>query len=297
MANDSVSEAIHPKRAAAVLWSPEPAVQPPGPPEGEYRDRQTMRPERKHRVSTKLKSSGAPVSVAEAPAPVRYCPTIKELPPEERPRERLIKHGPGALSTSELIALLIRTGKQGLNAKQVADQMLAHFGSAKELASASIEQLCKIDGIEQAKAAQIHAAIEFGKRLHPFTPDTRPSIGSPQDVANLLMPELRYQKKETLKSVLLDAKNRVIAVRTVSIGDLTQSIATGREVFKDAVAASAASLIVAHNHPSGDPTPSTDDVTTTKRLIQAGALLGIELLDHIVIGDGHFVSLRERGLI
>ena len=130
-----------------------------------------------------------------------------------------------------------------------------------------------------------------------FTDGERPSIGGPRDVANLLMPDLRYQKKEHLKSLLLDTKNRVLAIKTVSIGDLSSSIVHPREVYKDAVLASAASLIVAHNHPSGDPTPSAEDVSVTKRLIQAGEIMGIDLLDHIVIGDGVFASLKERGLI
>lgn len=232
-----------------------------------------------------------------ASAHARYSPAIKDLPASDRPRERLCASGPGALSTAELIAILIRVGNRQRSAVSLGEHLLAHFGSIKGIACATIEELAKVHGIGIAKAAEIKAAIEFGNRLLLFTDDLRPAIGSPRDIANLLMPDLRYLKKETLKSVLLDTKNKVLAIKTVSVGDLSSSIVHPREVFKDAVIASAAALIVAHNHPSGDPTPSPEDVAVTKRLIGAGEILGIDLLDHIVIGDGTFASLKERGLI
>ncbi len=243
-----------------------------------------------------------PKRKAAAPAPQgesreRYSPTIKELPAEERPRERLHAYGAQALTTAELLAILIRTGNAERSAVSLGEYLLAEFGSIKGVASASLEQIAHVKGLGEAKAAQIKAAVEFGNRLALFTEDAKPSIGGPRDVANLLMSDLRYQKKEHLKSLLMDTKNRVLAVRTVSIGDLSSSIVHPREVYKDAVVASAASIIVAHNHPSGDPTPSAEDVAVTKRLIQAGEIMGIDLLDHIVIGDGVFVSLKERGLI
>ena len=227
----------------------------------------------------------------------RYSPTIKELPHVDRPRERLTLHGPQALTTAELLAILIRVGNQERSAVSLGEHLLAEFGSISEVAAASVEELSVVKGIGEAKAAQIKAAIEFGKRASLFGSSDRPTINTPQDAANLVMSDLRYLKKETLKSILVDTKARVIAVKTVSIGDLTSSIVHPREVFKDAVLASAASIIVAHNHPSGDPTPSADDVSITKRLISAGEILGIELLDHLVVGDGNFVSLKERGLI
>ena len=227
----------------------------------------------------------------------RYSPTIKELPAEERPRERLRAYGVQALTTAELIAILIRTGSGERSAVSLGEFLLAEFGSIKGVATASVEHLARVKGLGEVKAGQIKAAIEFGNRLSLFTEDAKPSIGGPRDVANLLMPDLRYQKKEILKSLLLNTKNRVLAIRTVSIGDLSSSIVHPREVFKDAVIISAAALIVAHNHPSGDPTPSGEDVAVTKRLISAGEIMGIDLLDHIVIGDGVFVSLKERGLI
>ena len=226
---------------------------------------------------------------------LRYSPTIKELPLDERPRERLAANGATALTTAELLAILIRVGNAQRSAVSLGEHLLAHFGNIKEIACAPVEALAKVHGIGKAKAAQIKAAIEFGNRVALFTGDARPTIGGPRDVSNLLMPELRYVKKETLKSLLLDTKNHVLAIKTVSVGDLSSSIVHPREVFQDAILASAAALIIAHNHPSGDPTPSAEDIAVTRRLMDAGEILGIDLLDHIIIGDGVFVSLKERG--
>ena len=226
---------------------------------------------------------------------LRYSPTIKELPADERPRERLAAYGATALTTAELLAILIRVGNAQRSAVSLGEHLLAHFGNVKEVACAPVEALAKVHGIGKAKAAQIKAAIEFGSRVALFTGDARPAIGGPRDVSNLLMPELRYCQKETLKRLLMNTKNQVLAIKTVSIGDLSSSIVHPREVYKDAVLASAATLIIAHNHPSGDPTPSAEDVAVTRRLMDAGEILGIELLDHIIIGDGIFVSLKERG--
>jgi DNA repair protein RadC len=270
-------------RAAPRLWAPgegETVSEPPP----------ALLPKK-----TRVKPAAIPILPTETRD--RYSPTIKELPTNERPRERLHAYGAQALTTAELLAILIRVGNGERSAVSLGEFLLAEFGSIKGVATASLEQLAAVKGLGQAKAAQIKAAIEFGNRLALFTEDARPSIGGPRDVSNLLMPDLRYQKKEHLKSLLMDTKNRVLAIRTVSIGDLSSSIVHPREVFKDAVLASAASIIVAHNHPSGDPTPSSEDVAVTKRLIQAGEIMGIDLLDHIVLGDGVFVSLKERGLI
>ncbi len=271
-------------RAAPRLWSPGEVPESDAPPPAVAR-------------KTARRRAASPVAPVPAETRDRYSPTIKELPAEERPRERLHAYGAQALTTAELIAILIRVGNGERSAVSLGEFLLAEFGSIKGVANASLEQLAKVKGLGEAKAAQIKAAIEFGNRLSLFSEEGRPSIGGPRDVANLLMPDLRYQKKEHLKSLLLDTKNRVLAIKTVSIGDLSSSIVHPREVYKDAVIASAASIIVAHNHPSGDPTPSSEDVSVTKRLIQAGEIMGIDLLDHIVIGDGVFVSLKERGLI
>jgi len=270
-----------PLRAAPRLWSPADLAA------------DAEEPPPVSKSSEKSKRKPAP-----PPEPrERYSPTIKETPADERPRERLSAYGVQALTTAELLAILIRTGSRERNAVSLGEFLLAEFGSIKGVATASVEQLAKVKGLGAVKAGQIKAAIEFGNRLSLFTEDAKPSIGGPRDVANLLMPDLRYQKKEILKSLLLDTKNRVLAIRTVSIGDLSSSIVHPREVFKDAVVISAAALIVAHNHPSGDPAPSAEDVAVTKRLIGAGEIMGIDLLDHIVIGDGVFVSLKERGVI
>jgi DNA repair protein RadC len=310
---------ITPKRAMPKLWSPDSAVETPalkplnggresaspaqetvGDPQPSSGTR-ARRPRSTARTYVALPFTRTTLAAAKkAPKQTpsaRYSPTIKELPLADRPRERLATHGAQALTTSELLAILIRIGNAERSAVSLGEQLLAEFGSVNEVAAASVEQLSGVKGIGDAKAAQIKAAIEFGKRVSLFGSDERPSVGSPRDAANLVISDLRYLKKETLKSILLDTKSRVIAIKTVSIGDLSSSIVHPREVFKDAVVASAASIIVAHNHPSGDPTPSADDVSVTKRLMAAGEILGIEVLDHIVVGDAEFVSLKERGLI
>ena len=283
-ATDLVSEVLSAARAVPRLWLPgdAPQAEPPAA-------AQTLAP--KPKPASKSPSAAAP-GVRD-----RYNPILKDLPPEERPRERLHAYGAQALTAAELIAILIRTGNAERSAVALGEFLLSTFGSIQGIATASVEQLADVKGLGSAKAAQIKAAIEFGHRLALFSEEGRPSIGGPQDVSNLLMPELRYQKKEHLKSILLNTKNRVLAIKTVSVGDLSSSIVHPREVYKDAVIASAASIIVAHNHPSGDPTPSAEDVAVTKRLIQSGEIMGIDLLDHIVLGDGTFVSLKERGLI
>lgn len=277
-------EALPNSRAIPRLWTPEDTPLPDAVPVPAAAPR-------------KSKTKAAPKPDTPVVVRDRYSPAMKELPAEERPRERLHAYGAQALTTAELIAILIRTGNAQRSAVSLGEFLLAEFGSIKGVATASAEQLAAVKGLGTAKAAQIKAAIEFGNRLSLFTEEGRPSIGGPRDVSNLLMPDLRYQKKEHLKSLLLDTKNRVLAIKTVSIGDLSSSIVHPREVYKDAVLASAASIIVAHNHPSGDPTPSAEDVAVTKRLIQAGEIMGIDLLDHIVLGDGTFASLKERGLI
>ena len=285
------------RQAKPRLWTPETSAEPDAP----LPEMVTSAPAKSPKRPRKSSLSAAKRQTDETerfPARTdRYSPTIRELPESERPRERLHAQGAAALSTAELVAILIRVGNGERSAVSLGEFLLAHFGSIKGVACAPLEELARVKGIGDAKAAQIKAAIEFGNRLALFTEDARPSIGGPRDVANLLMPDLRYQKKEHLKSLLLDTKNKVLAIKTVSVGDLSSSIVHPREVFKDAVVASAASVIVAHNHPSGDPTPSAEDVAVTKRLMGAGEILGIDLLDHIVVGDGAFVSLKEKGLI
>jgi DNA repair protein RadC len=222
---------------------------------------------------------------------------IRELPTDERPRERLIQYGADALSTAELLAILLRTGTEQRSAIDLGEFLLVHFGSLRSVANATIEELAGVHGIGPAKAAQIKAAIEFGRRLIAASPEERPKIRSPRDVYNLLGPTLRDEKREHFIALLLDTKNGVLRSKTISVGDLSSSIVHPREVFTEAIRHSAASIIVCHNHPSGDPTPSPEDIAVTKRLIDAGELLGIEVLDHIVLGDNRWASLKEKGLI
>ncbi len=227
----------------------------------------------------------------------RYTVAIMEMPAEERPRERLWKYGASALSTAELLAIQLRIGTKERSALGLGELLLSQFGGLRGVANAGLEGLGKVKGIGQVKAIEILAAVELGKRLAALNQEERPTISSPQDVANLLMSELRDVKQEHFKTLLMDTKNRVLRVVTVTIGILDGSLVHPREVFKEAITASAASIIVAHNHPSGDPTPSREDKAVTLRLVECGKLLGIDLLDHIIIGDNRFVSLKERGLL
>ena len=220
---------------------------------------------------------------------------IRDLPAGERPRERMAQYGPEAMSTVELLAILLRVGSRGESAIRLAERLLAEFGGLAGMAKARIPQLSALPGIGLAKAAQIKAAFELGKRLATSVEGPRPVIRNASDAAALMMEELRYREQECLAAILLDARNQVIRTLVLMIGTLTGSPAHPREVFKEALAHGCASLIVCHNHPSGDPTPSRDDIALTTRLVQAGEIMGIPLLDHLIIGDGRFVSLKEAG--
>jgi DNA repair protein RadC len=230
-------------------------------------------------------------------APVRYTVRIRELPADERPRERLIHHGADALSPTELLAILLRTGNEQRSATGLAEHLLSEFHGIRGVARATVTELAAVHGIGPAKAAQIKAAIEFGRRLVAASPEERPKVRSPRDIYDLLGPTLRDEKREHFIAVLMDTKGGVMRQRTVSVGDLSSSLVHPREVFAEAIRYSAASIIVAHNHPSGDPSPSPEDAAVTRRLVEAGEILGIEVLDHIVVGDGRWVSLKEKGLM
>ncbi len=225
----------------------------------------------------------------------RYTIAIREMPTEERPRERLMSYGAQSLSTAELLAIVLRTGTKERSAIGLAEHLLSRHGGLRGVATATVEELACVKGIGPVKGVQIAACVELGRRLAAHTDESRPVIRSPEDVVHLLMPELRDASKEHFKSLLMDTKNRVLRIVTVSIGSLDSSIVHPREVFKDAVASSAACMVVAHNHPSGDPTPSPEDRQVTMRLCEAGRVMGIEVLDHIVIGDGRWVSLKQLG--
>lgn len=221
---------------------------------------------------------------------------IRDLAEEERPRERLAHLGAQSLSTAELLAILLRVGVPGESAVQVGQRLLQTFGGLPGLHRASFSELCSQHGIAEAKAAQIQAAIELGRRLSLEAPQERPTIHSPSDAAGLVLYEMSALEQEELRVILLDVRNRVLDVVSIYRGSLTSSQVRVGELFKHAIRRNAANIIVVHNHPSGDPTPSPDDVALTRAIIQAGKLLDIELLDHLVIGAGRYVSLKERGL-
>lgn len=221
---------------------------------------------------------------------------ITDLAVSERPRERLAKHGPGSLSTAELLAILLRVGVAGENAVQVAQRLLMTFGGVSGLHRAPFEEVCGQHGIGPAKAAQIKAALELGNRLMIESPEERPAIHSPADAAALVQFSMSALEQEELRVILLDTRNRVLHIESVYRGSVNTSQVRVGELFKSAVRRNAAALVVVHNHPSGDPAPSPDDVAVTRAIVQAGKLLDIEVLDHLVIGQGRYVSLKERGL-
>lgn len=225
-----------------------------------------------------------------------YHPRIADLPVGERPRERLENHGAAALSNAELLAILLRVGIKGENAVAMGTRLLIDFGGLNGLTKASFNDLASSRGLGTAKTAQIKAALELGRRLLVSSPDARPQITSPNDAANFLLLEMSHLEQEHLRTILLDTKNRIINSPTIYIGNVNSSIIRVGEVFREAVRENATALIVAHNHPSGDPTPSREDVQVTRSIVQAGKLLNIEVLDHLVIGQQRFVSLREQGL-
>lgn len=221
---------------------------------------------------------------------------IMDLDAAERPRERLAHLGAQALSNAELIAILLRVGIEGENAVQVGQRLLQTFGGIRGLHRASISEVVQQRGVGEAKAAAIKAAIELGRRLNLEAPEERPSINSPGDAAGLVMYEMQALEKEHLRVILLDTRNHVIEIHEVYRGSLNASVVRVGEVFTPAVRRNAASILVVHNHPSGDPSPSPEDISITRSLLQAGKLLQIELLDHIIIGQGKYVSLKEKGL-
>ncbi len=222
---------------------------------------------------------------------------IRDFPENERPRERLISDGPESLANHELLAILLRTGTKDESVLQLANRLLNHFEGLRLLKDATIEEITSIKGIGTAKAVQILAAIELGRRISRLQYDERYVIRSPEDGAKYVMEDMRFLSQEHFVCLYLNTKNQVIHRKTVFIGSLNASIVHPREVFKEAIKRSAASIICAHNHPSGDPTPSREDIEVTKRLVECGRMIGIELLDHLIIGDRKFISLKEKGYV
>lgn len=228
----------------------------------------------------------------ESPAAYR----ITDLSVSERPRERLAELGAQALSHAELIAILLRVGIEGENAVQMGQRLLQELGGLHGLHRASMLELSQQKGLGMAKAAQIKAAIELGMRIHSLMPEERPSVSSPADAAALVQYEMSALAQEHLRVINLDTRNRVINIDKLYVGSLNASTVRVGEIFKPGIQRNAASIIVLHNHPSGDPTPSPEDISLTRSIVQAGKLLDIEVLDHLVIGQGRWVSMKERGL-
>ena len=216
---------------------------------------------------------------------------IKALPAEERPVEKGLFRGMESLSNTELLALIINTGTREKSALSLAQEVIGHSRGIFYLRDMSYEELMKIKGIGRGKAARILAAMELGKRTASKPSGHPVSISDSDDIAGLFMEEMRYCKKEIFKTLLLNSKGNVLSIETVSVGELTSTVVHPREVFLPAVKKSAAAMVLVHNHPSGDPTPSKEDIQTTARLIECGKLLGVRVLDHLVIGDGKYVSI------
>lgn len=225
-----------------------------------------------------------------------YHLRICEFPDNERPRERLRDYGPEALSDAELLAILLRVGVTGMNVVQLAQQLLVEHGGWRGLQRCSFQEMQGRRGMGEAKTAQLKAALEIGRRLAMLSFDERVQIRTPDDVAKLMQIEMGHLDQEHLRAICLDMKSRIQKIQTVYVGSLNTSHVRVGEIFKEAIRMNSASIIVVHNHPSGDPTPSSDDVQVTHHIVEAGRLLDIQVLDHLVIGQGRYVSLRERGL-
>ena len=224
--------------------------------------------------------------------------TIKELPKSERPREKLFNHGAGSLSNAELIAVIIRTGYMEDTALDLAGRILSlHESGIAYLSDISYEELTEVKGIGSCKAAQILAVMEIGKRINRRGSHDKIKVTSPDILANLLMDEMRFLFKEHFKVALLDTKNQIIGIEEISVGTLNASIVHPRDVFKVAIKRNCNSIILVHNHPSGDVEPSNEDINITRRLVDAGNLLGVSILDHIIIGDDKYLSFKQKNII
>jgi len=225
-----------------------------------------------------------------------YHALIRDLPTTERPRERLRDYGAGSLSTSELLAIVLRTGSSRESVLALASRLLSRYGGLVGLARAGFGELCQERGLGEAKASQLKAAFELGRRLASAQPEERAIVRTPEDVANLLLSEMGLLEQEELWVVLLNTRNQVLGVHAVYRGSVNTSQVRVAELFREAVRQNCPALVLAHNHPSGDPTPSPDDVAMTKQVLGAGRVLDIEVLDHLVIAQQRFVSMKERRL-
>ncbi|WP_216828803.1 RadC family protein [Alkalihalobacterium elongatum] len=222
---------------------------------------------------------------------------IRDVPSHERPRERLLAEGARFLSNQELLAIILRTGSKEESVLQLAQRVLQKFDGLTMLREATVEELQEIKGIGEAKAVEVCAVLELGRRITSLKLDDRYVIRSPEDVSRYVMEDMRSLTQEHFVCLYLNTKNHVLHRETIFIGSLNASIVHPREVFKEALRRSAASFICLHNHPSGDPTPSREDIEVTKRLSECGKIIGIELLDHVIIGDRTYISLKEKGYL
>ena len=222
---------------------------------------------------------------------------ISDLPEEERPREKLLKMGAQALTNSELLALILRTGNKNENIIHLCDRVLSEFQGLAGLINCTPQRLMRIGGIKEAKAAQLCALFEISKRAYVQKGTKINKISSPMEAANLVREDMKFLKQEVLKLIMLNTKNCVLFTKDIFMGGLNSSIVHPREIFSEALRFNSASIIVCHNHPSGDPSPSDEDINITLRLKECGKLMGIELIDHIIIGGNSYVSLKEKGII
>ncbi len=227
---------------------------------------------------------------------VQYTTLIRDLPSGERPRERLRDLGPRALSTAELVAILLRTGRQGESVLNLAANLLSRFRGLGGLARASHGELCEVKGVSEAKASQLLAALELGRRGVSSYPEVRPVIGSPRDVFDLVGAEMALLSQEHLRVLLLNTKNQVQGIPEIYIGNVNSSVVRVAEVLRPAIRENVPSIIVVHNHPSGDPTPSPEDMLITREIVAGGQMVGIDVLDHVVIGGNSYVSMKDKKL-
>jgi DNA repair protein RadC len=223
--------------------------------------------------------------------------SIKDWPRDERPRERLLMHGPGSMSDAQLIAIILRTGGNGKSALDMAIEMLGRFGTLRDIEQASLSEFCALKGMGKAKAAQLKAALELGRRLFKEPGSAGPVFSAGKDVFSYFHPRVRNLKKEIFCCAMLDVKNRLIRDSRISEGTLTSSLIHPREAFREAIRECAVSVIFVHNHPSGDPEPSREDILITEKLEAAGETVGIKVLDHVIVGEGRFTSMREKGYL
>jgi DNA repair protein RadC len=245
-------------------------------------------------MPTLEKSVAIAPSTPVTPVKLLYHATVHDMPNDERPRERLQHYGSQALSTSELLAIILRTGTTQDNVIELASKLLAKYGGLAGLMRAEFSELCNEYGLGVAKTAQLKAALEIGRRMGMLQSEERYQIRSSADAANLVMQDMMYLDHEQMRIIVLDTKNQVIENVARYQGTVNSSVLRAAEVFRPAVIRNCPGVIVCHNHPSGDPSPSPEDVAVTKQLVEAGIHLDIELIDHIIIGSHRFVSLKER---